>query len=371
MNFIEELNKGQKGENRGIPLGPGLANVSRIINGLQKEKIYGIAAPSKTGKSTFVNYAFLIQPYLYAIENNIDIKWIYYSFEISRVSIEFDVATYFLWHDYDIETINLPQGIEVNGKRTIQLSPDYLRGRILDDEDNVVKIDKDIFDLIGKVYFSRIVPMFGVYSPTGILLEPGMVDVIEEKDNPTGLYKYLLEYARQNGKFITQKYGNKDRIMSYQPKNPERYVVIITDHLRKLIRERGFDMKTNVDKFIEYSVELRNKCKFTFVHIIHTNRNLASENRLRFAGDQLYPTSEDIKDTGNLTEEGDHIFTLFNPNDDRYRLKKHFGYELRDRNNNILNPNLRTLHLVESRWKPYPQHFKIEMLGGIKTFKQI
>tara|TARA_R110002050_G_scaffold57833_2_gene130052 strand:+ start:4970 stop:5188 length:219 start_codon:yes stop_codon:yes gene_type:complete len=46
-NFVVEYEKGQKGGNEGIPLGPGLINVSNAINGVQKGRIYVIAAPPK------------------------------------------------------------------------------------------------------------------------------------------------------------------------------------------------------------------------------------------------------------------------------------------------------------------------------------
>jgi hypothetical protein len=49
---------------------------------------------------------------------------------------------------------------------------------------------------------------------------------------------------------------------------------------------------------------------------------------------------------------------MFNPNDDKYNLKKHFGQCLKDVKNNLLHPNIRTIHLVESRHCAYPQHFR-------------
>ena len=62
---------------------------------------------------------------------------------------------------------------------------------------------------------------------------------------------------------------------------------------------------------------------------------------------------------------------MFNPNDDRYHLTKHFGMTIKDRNNNPIYPNLRTIHLIESRHCLYPQHFKTNMRGNLKTFEQI
>lgn len=65
------------------------------------------------------------------------------------------------------------------------------------------------------------------------------------------------------------------------------------------------------------------------------------------------------------------MFTIFNPNDDRYNLTKHFGKMIKDRANNLLYPYMRSIHLVESRNTIYPKHFRVDMLGGIKKFKQL
>jgi hypothetical protein len=369
MNFIEEYKKGQTGGNKGLPMGEGLMNISKAINGVQRGRIYGIAAAPKAGKSTFVDYAFVIQPFLQAMAFNIPIEWIYFSFELDRVSKEFDFATYFLYHDYGVETITLPEGVTKDGENVIGLSPDYLRGRLQDDDAKVIKVKPEIFELVQKIYKDRIIPLFGEYSSNGEQIEKGFITFIEEKDNPTGIYKYLKRHAEKDGKFITQKYGKSVRITGYKPNTPDRYTIIITDHLRKLLPERGFQMKQTVDKFIEYSVELRNWCNYTFAHIIHLNRGLSEIGRMKEFGDMLFPGSDDIKDTGNLAEDADYVFTIFNPNDQRYNLKKHFGTIIRDSRDNPIFPNLRTIHLVESRHCEFPQHFRTDMFGGLKSFK--
>ena len=62
---------------------------------------------------------------------------------------------------------------------------------------------------------------------------------------------------------------------------------------------------------------------------------------------------------------------MFNPNDERYNLSSHFGMPLRNADGSKAYPYLRTLHLVESRHCPYPQHFRVNMYGNLKKFEQI
>ena len=371
MNFQEEYEKGQRGGNKGLPMGFGFLHLSKAVNGVQRARMYGVAAAPKAGKSTFTDYAFLIQPYLHAIKNELDIEWIYFSFELDRVSKEFDFATYFLFVDHGIMTITLPPGVTKNGESIIDLSPDYLRGRMQDDNEKVIKVSEKIFQKLISVYKERIVSLFGEFDTKGKQIKKGYITFIESKDNPTGIYKYLKRHAEKYGKFVLEKYGKGTRITGYNPKNPDKYTIIITDHLRKLIPERGWQMKQTVDKFIEYTVELRNWCAFTFVHIIHLNRSVSEIGRMREFGDLLFPTSDDIKDTGNLAEDADYVFTIFDPNDQKYNLKKHFGTIIKDGKGNSIYPNLRTVHLVESRHCPYPQHFRTNMFGGLKNFEML
>ena len=371
MNFIEEFKKGQVGGNKGLYMGDGVYALNKVLNGLQKARILTIGAAPKVGKSTFVDYACVIQPYIYAMENNIPVEFIYFSFELDRISKEFDFAAYFLNHDHGISTVQLPQGVTKQGLSTLDLSPDYLRGRVLDDNNQTIKIDPKIYEALQIVYQQRIVPLFGEYSMNGHKLRNGVINFVETRNNPTGLYKFLQYHALQEGVFVRNGGETNSRITGYKPNNPNKYTIVITDHLRKLIPEQGFQLKQTIDKYIEYTVELRNLCGYTFVHIIHLNRNLTSIDRLREFEDQLYPNSDDVKDTGNAAEESDYMITMFNPNDLRYNLTKFFNKKLRDFKGDPKYPHLRSLHLVESRHCEYPQHFVVNMFGNLKKFEQI
>ena len=375
-NFIKEFKKGQSGGNKGVPMGVGLENLSRAINGTQRGMTYGVAAAPKCGKSTFVDYAFVFNAYLYSLQSGVKVIWTYFSFEMDRVTKEFDFASFFMYHDYNIKTVKLPEGVTVNGESTIPISSAFLRGRIQDDNNNIVKVPPEIEECLKNVYLNRIVPLFGEYDSNGIKIKDGVIDFIEQKENPTGLRNKLLDKASQYGQLIYQKFVDKmgiegKKLVGYLPNDPNLIHIVITDTIRKIPKERGFSTKETVDKYLEYCTEIRNMCSFTFVHIVHLNRSMSDTQRMKFLGDILYPTPEDIKDTGNLSEECDHLITLFNPNDERYNLKKHFGKVIKDAKGNELYPNMRTAHLVESRHSPFPQHFGLEMEGNIKNFNKL
>lgn len=371
MNFIEEFKKGQTGGNKGLYMGKGLETISRALGGLQRARYHAVASPPKTGKSTFVNYGYIIQPYLYALEYNIEVEWIYLSLEMDRISQEFDFSAYFLHHDFGITHITLPEGVTKDGLNEIPLSSAYLRGRIQDDNDKTIKVKETVEEALKETYTRRIIPLFGEYSSSGRQMSKGKILFISDTDNPTGIYKSLLKHAESNGKLIKSGPKQFERITGFKPKNPEKFTIVILDHIRKLIPERGMQMKQTVDKMSEYFVILRNLLGYTFVSVVHLNRSIVSSERFKQFGDLLHPTSEDVKDSGNIAEDCDYMFTMFDPNDLRYNLKQHFGVELRDRNGNEIYPHLKTVHLVESRHTEYPQHFKVNMKGNLKSFEQL
>ena len=237
MNLIEEFKKGQSGGNKGLPMGDGLANVSKAVNGVQKGRMYGFAGASTSGKSTVVDYAMVLEPFLYSIlsENKTNTKWIYFSFELNRISKEFDFATFFLYHDFGIEKIQLEENITYTTKNhtsnIIDLSPDYLRGRLQDDNGNIIKVKESIVEAIKVVYEKRIIPLFGEYSSSGTQITPGKINFIENRDNPTGIWKYLIHKAEKEGDFIYEYFGeNKKRIRGYKPHNPDKITIVVLDH---------------------------------------------------------------------------------------------------------------------------------------------
>ncbi len=47
MNFRAAFEAGQKGSNKGLPMGEGLKTISQAINGIQRGRIYTVGAAPK------------------------------------------------------------------------------------------------------------------------------------------------------------------------------------------------------------------------------------------------------------------------------------------------------------------------------------
>jgi hypothetical protein len=365
MNFKHAFSQGKQGRNFGLPTG--FPPLDRAIDGIQRKSIYGIAAAPKVGKTTLTDFSFVIEPYLYYLSNShLDVEWLYFSYEIDRVKKEFDFAAHFMHRDHGVFNF-------VHKGKTYLLSARYLLGRLKDHEDEMIPVSPEHEVMLNNVYENRIIPLFGKYDDEGNKLSKGRINFFDTRDNPTGIRNAIRGYAEKHGKFIKKPYSfQKDgktisgtRTAGYKSNNPDKVTIIVIDHLRKMKKERGYQLKQNVDKMIEYCVEDRNLCGFTYALIIHLNRSIADVQRLKLNGDEIYPTGDDVKDTGNLSEECDYLLTMFNAGDQKFSLSTHFGVELAN------YPNYRSIHLVESRDTECPQHLQCQMFGNIKSFTEL
>ena len=380
MNFEYRFKQGIAGLNFGLPTG--IPEIDRLVGGIQREAIYGIAAGPKVGKTTFADFGFVIKPSEFYLEelsrgnpNNLEVEWVYFSFEISRVKKEFKYVTYYMATDYGITTFDWKDQV-------YELSPNYLEGKMRDNDDEVIIPSEEHQRIVLEIYRNKIIPLFGEYNEKNVQIKKGLIIFVDVRDNPTGIRNYLGRYSSLHGTWVKSQYQEevgknhdgtpiyevKTKRESWTPNNPNRFTIIITDHLRKLKEERNFLKKQLVDKMVEYQVEFRNWCGFTFVDIIHLNRGMSDVQRLKYNNEFIYPTGDDIKETGNLSEEADYIFTMMNPNDEKYGLSKHFGLQIKSTSNEEIYPNYISIHLVESRDTECPVHFRTIMKGNINTF---
>ena len=407
MNFVETFKEGQKGKNKGLPMGKALGKVARAIGNIQKKSMHVVASAPKVGKTTYIDNAYVIEPCVYVLNKNsviddkidklnlklekdpsdkelidkkqelksqkIELDLQYYSYEIDRVTKEFDFVCHFLNRIYNISTVPLSEGT-FRGESYVPVDSSFLQGIYVydDSDDKPITVPKGLEDKIKEVYTNWIIPIFGKYDANNKRVKEGLMDFHENRNNPTGIRNQLMDHARKHGKFVTESHTSKGktytRTVGFNATNPNWHCIVILDHCRKLVLERQFNLKQTVDKMSDYFVELRNFCKFTIVPVIHLNRSMAGIDRRKLDGDKIYPMDDDLKETGNLGEDCDYLFTLFNPNDDKYALNKHFGDKIRNARGRKLYPDMRTIHLVAGRRANAPQHFRINMHGATKSF---
>ncbi len=332
-DFLTEVEAGIKGKNKGIP--GGLPRFDKFTNNIQKANYYVIGAQQKTGKSAFVDFRFVLNPYLSGHKN---INWKYFSYEVDKVEKLAKWCSFFMYKNHGI-----------------LCDSNYILSR---GENKLTSEHKKLVDVI---YKSILLDLFT------------RVDFIEDRTNPTGIYHYLMKYATDNGKFIKEKYSTiddgkevqKERIIGYKENNPDLHTIIILDHCGLMKIERGFTKKQNIDKVSEYFVWLRNMCRFTPVAISQFNRDLSKIDRLKFSGEDLQPSVEDFKDTGNLTEDASMVIALFNPVLYSH-IDTHLGYNIRK-----LDKGYRSAHILASRNTETGVNISFYMEGKNGIFREL
>lgn len=277
----EDIEKGIKGENNGIPTGFPILDSN--INGIQKSLYTIVGGNSGTGKTSFVDLAYVLNPYKWLTENkdktNIKVKWIYNSMERN---IKYKLAKWVclkMFQDHKI-IIDVPTMLGWQGKK--------------------YSIDENMKTLLFKTgeYFDN-------------MFDSGVIDVISGSINPTGIFSYITEFAKKNGEFIQVNEFTK----RYIPNDPNLFVIIINDHVGKLNSEihNGIRLveKQLLDKHSDYMGSIRDKYGYTIIDISQFNRSIGSIDRMKTKA--VSPEPDDFKGSSDLYENADVALGLFNP----------------------------------------------------------
>ncbi|GIW57324.1 MAG: hypothetical protein KatS3mg083_269 [Candidatus Dojkabacteria bacterium] len=293
---------------------------SRLFNetfgGIHLGTYYVIAAPPKAGKTTFIDSLFVV-PYLYKfVETPKRIRFIYFNLEL----------------DNSIKLVNLALAYVNRKLKTDYTFPDLLRIysndiRSEEEEDLLKKIDKALDWLAKKI-------------ESGVLILRDRIELSE-------LRQLCIEEFESN---------------------PDAHHIVIIDHMRRVDVPYFDGMKSKVDALSSEIVSLRNKYSQTFVGVIHTNRNFSFRNLGK--NSMPIPLPEDIKDTGNLSEDADYVFTYSNPH--AFKLAKP-DLTVEGIHVDSLPENVRYIALVESRYSESPKYMltcidntKLMVLNGLE-----
>jgi len=279
-----EVEAGKQGKNNGIPMG--FHRLSKYI-GIRKKIYTLIFGATGSGKSSYMHTAYILNPFDWYVNNRdkgVKFKVILFSMERSKV---------YILAKWLSRKIFIDQGILI----PIQKLLGWWDTKLTKDE-------HDLF-LAYEWYIKE-------------LLE--VVDIIEGAQNPTGIYKYVKNYAKDNGKF--EKIDEYHTI--YIPNHPNEIVIVGEDHLGLTKLESGMkNKKEAIDKVSEYNQYFRDSLGYSPVAVSQLTRNLS--NPIYQKMDSFEPTIDDIKESGRPGEDSDNVISLFDParfktNDPSYKV---------------------------------------------------
>lgn len=288
--LAEDIEKGIRGENNGVPTGFPILDSN--INGIQKSLYTIVGGNSGTGKTSFVDLAYVLNPYKWLTENkdktDIKIKWVYNSMERNT---KYKLAKWVclkLFQDHKI-IIDVPTMLGWQGKK-------------FEIEDGLKKLIFEAGEYFDKMFAS------------------GCIQIIDGGQNPTGIRNKLIEVAKAHGTLVpVDEYTKR-----YVPNDPNLLIVVINDHVGKLAGERGFSDKELLDKHSEYMGDCRDRYGFTIIDISQFNRSIGSSDRMKLKA--VSPEPDDFKGSGDMYENADVALGLFNPY--KFKINDFLGYDI-------------------------------------------
>jgi hypothetical protein len=268
----DEVNAGLAGRNAGIPTG--FHKLDKYI-GLRRRVMTMIFGPTGSGKSAFLHSTFILSPFDYVQKNRPDIKFkvILFSMERSKV---------YLLAKWICRKIFIEEGVLIPIPKLLGWW----------ENDKLTKDEHDLF-LKYRDYLEELLTY---------------VDIIEGAQNPTGIYKYVRDYSRENGYF--EEDGEFKKV--YIPKSENEVVIIGVDHLGLTKIEKGYGTKKEaIDKLSEYLQWMRDSLGYIPTLVSQMNRNL--NNPLFTKQEAVEPSIDDVKESGNPGEASDCVISIFDP----------------------------------------------------------
>lgn len=335
----------------------GMERFEKFIPGIEKSTYYLLTAGSGVGKSKLARYLFIHNPYQYITTQETDVKLTikYFSLEESKKKIIMSEISKYLFTKYGI-VVSVKELQSIGRYNTITTE-------ILE------KIEE------AEEYIEQFLEV---------------VDIIDNIRNPTGIFKYVRDYALTIGTYY-DKYGNPltpeevqrvtlarpgdetyKKVAFYRQHDPKHFVIVLTDHISLLNPEmQGGSMLTQwqtMSKFSsEYCLHIRDKFGFIPVNV----QQQASEKErieVNFRGQtieqKLEPSLDGLGDNKTTQRDANIVLGLFNP--DRYGIVQHNGYDIQ-----YFQNMYRSLSILKDRDGIADLRLPLFFDGAVDYFKEL
>lgn len=175
---------------------------------------------------------------------------------------------------------------------------------------------------------------------------------IDNIRNPTGINKYLREYALnpENGTLHTKDIVVTDHetglektinvVDYYEPTDPDEVRIVIQDNFSNLTLESGMNKMQNIDRLSKYNIILRDQLDYTIVAIQHQSQS--QEGIENFKLGKLKPSSDGLADCKTTIRDTNIALGLFSPY--KFEIENYNRYDITRFKNHI-----RFMEIIENR----------------------
>ena len=324
-----EVDKGLNSLNRGIPMG--FDRLTKYV-GIRKGLYYLIGGNTGSGKTSFIDDAFVLNPVDWALSkegqaSGIKVKVWYRSMERSRA---YKMAK---WMS---RKIFIDQGILIPV------------GKLLGWKEVMTKDEHDLY-LYYKDYINELCEI---------------VTLIDGPENPVGIAKELKTYALQRGRIEQMDDYNK----IYIPDDPNEITLDVIDHIGLLKTTTA--QPTKKDAIDKMSDELRYARDF-YGHspVVVSQFNRSISNPIRIKNGDVEPQLEDFSDSSSTQNDADVVMALFDPM--RYKVADPSGYNLDKLVDSYGAKYFRSLRVIKNSYGEDDIRIGMGFLGQIGMFKEL
>lgn len=329
MSIREEILKDLE-HNREVILNGGvncipspLVRFRQYFPGIRKKFYYIVTGATKSSKTQFTCFMFVINAVLYQMLHPDQVKAtiLYFPLEETKEDIMLRIYAYIIAYLTNNRILISPEELESIDERK--------------------PVSREVLDLMNSPEFVMIAEEF-----------EKCVTFYDDR-NATGIYKRVKAYMEENGQCIYQSkevtYKDElgitqketiNKFVEYIPNNPNEYVIPIVDHVGLIQEERGMPLKSNIEKLSEYFMLLRNNYEVS--PVIVQQQNTETTNLEAFKANKVRPTKDGLKDSKRTGEDCTVLLGLTNPYS--FDLPQYLGYDITQ-----LKDRFRVLEIVLAR----------------------
>lgn len=264
-----------------IPFDKKLPRTSEVLSGIQQGRYHIISGTSGSGKSQLTDDLFVFTPFDFVSENKeIEVEILYFSLELDGETKMHQWMAKRLYDYYGIRT-------------SIDILRSVGKNRINDNIHMAVKETGSYFNELEKV-----LKLYeGSYTASNIIAE-------------------IENYSSLNG--IVNNQG------IYIPHNPNKYVIIIVDHLSFLTLENTLSIKGCIEKLSKYLVNARNN--YNYIPVVVQQQSAEKENVDHFKASKLEPSKDGLGESKLTYNDCDVAIGIFQPQ--KHEIKSYRGYDV-------------------------------------------
>ena len=330
--------------------------LSQSVPGIVPGMITMITAGSGVGKTQVAKALAVREPLEYAVKNNMKLKIFYFALEESKQEfVDTMICNY------------------VSQKSGLQIDILALQGY------REKSIDSKIM-LIIETYVDEMEELLQ------------SVEVIDSVYNPTGIYKYLRNYADKNGThhydekiFIKnkidedgKKYTVEEKVRPYShyvPNDPNQMTIVVVDHMSLLTPEKNKDTGNTMTQHqtmahwsTNYALkQITKHWNWAVVNVIQQEQSGERE-QFTMKGDSIQkktePSLAGFANNKEIQRDAKVILGVYAP--DRYGFEEYHGYDIRR-----MRDTFRAIKVLKNRFGPPNKYHHMLFDGATNRFKEL